>query len=427
FFIKSEIDTILTVVMSGITMVTLIAFTLFDHGFVKINHELNVILGIWFVWCLTTLGLAFIHRRNQTLHFTFLIIVILLSAIGPFFGFILVYDNVFAIICGIQIFIALAISMLTVFLDEELIVKKFLGYIGINLIAIIIFSFSFRLSFDWLNNVNKSYVVDYTLLIPLVLITTIVLTQKFYQESKEGKGISPSHYHENQEIVKNDMLFFATFIILLTSSVLTHLQNFTNFEYLLLKGLIISIIFVATTIPLNIRYTTILSLISTMVFLITVLLYLGGVSNYAAFITLLAIVGVVLVFAIINDLFLIGEPLTTNLSIVGMLVGMLASIIFFYIENMPLKEIWTSTSWAILGMFQFASGIMFNRIFLRRTGLMIILFDIVYSLIAISIQYRGWQMGVAFIVLALVLLLCIYLLRWSEKKEKKESELEVTA
>ncbi|MGC9779343.1 MAG: hypothetical protein HZR80_08900 [Candidatus Heimdallarchaeota archaeon] len=125
---------------------------------------------------------------------------------------------------------------------------------------------------------------------------------------------------------------------------------------------------------------------------------------------------------VINELLLIGEPLTTNLSVVATLMGMVTSIIFFYIENMAFKEIWTSISWAIIGVFLFAFGIIFDFIFLRRSGLFVILFDVVYSVIVISINYRGLLLGIALIVLDVVLLICIYLLRWSEKRDDLRKE-----
>jgi len=420
---KTETETILTVILSGITMLVLISFTLFDHGFVKINYELNVIVVIWFVWCLTTLGLAFIHRNNFALHFGFIITVLLFASIGPFFGFILVFDNVFALMNGILIFVSIAISLLIVFLEETFDLKKFLGFIGINLVAVIVYSFSFGKSFDWLSALNKTFVVDYALFIPLVLITSIVLTIKFYPDTRIERDSETFSYSSDQKLVNIDGSLVITFFVFHLSALFSLVHTIDNFEFIFLKLLIISMILVSATVTLNVRISNIISLTTSLVFLACVMVFLANVSNYATFISLLAISIVLYIFIVINEMFLIGEPLSTNLSVVATLVGMITSILFFYLENVYLKEIWTSISWALIGAFLFAFGILYEYTFLRRSGLIIILFDIVYSVIVIIINtdYRGIPMGVAFIVLAVVLLVCIYLLRWSESRDKKKN------
>lgn len=425
FIKKNEAETILTVIISGLTMLTLIGFTLFDHGFVKINYELNAIVVIWFSWCLANLGLAFVHRKNFAMHFSLIITVLLLSSIGPFLGFILVYDNVFALANGILILISIIISLLIVFFEETFKLGRFLQFITANLVAVILYSFSFNMSFDWLADLNKMFVIDYALFVPLVLITTIVLMIKFYPQTRSPREFGEYAYRSNKEIVSADIALLTTFIIFNLTAVFSLIQNFDGLEFIILKLLIISILYVAATISLNIRVTTITSLLSTFVFLIFVMLRLGNVSNYAAFISLLGIVVVVYIFAILNELFLIGEPLTTNLTMVATLVGMVTSIIFFYIENMALKEIWSSISWGLIGVFLFAFGIIFHFVFLRRTGLIIILFDIAYTLVAVGVKYRlSLESGITFIILAVVLITCIYLLRWSERREPKERIVE---
>lgn len=425
FIKKNEAETILTVIISGLTMLTLIGFTLFDQGFVKINYELNAIVFIWFTWCLANLGLAFVHRKNFGMHFGLIITVLILSSTGPFLGFILVYDNVFALINGILILISIIISLLIVFLEETFNLGKFIQFISANLVAVIVYSFSFGSSFDWLVDLNKMFVIDYALFIPLVLITTIVLMLKFYPQTRAPREFGEYSYRSNKEIVSADIALLITFIFFNISAVFSMIQNFDNLEFIFLKLLLISILYVASTISLNIRITSITSLLTTFVFLIVVMLRLGNLSNYAAFISLLAIVVVVYIFTIINELFLMGEPLTTNLTIVATLVGMVTSIIFFYIENMALKEIWTSISWALIGVFLFAFGIIFHYIFLRRSGLIIILFDIAYTLVAVGVKYRlSLLSGITFIILAFVLITCIYLLRWSERRELQEKIVE---
>ncbi|MHA1186559.1 MAG: hypothetical protein ACTSSK_06725 [Candidatus Heimdallarchaeota archaeon] len=315
--------------------------------------------------------------------------------------------------------LSIIVSMLIVFLEEIFDFKKFLAFIGINLVAVIIYSFAFNMTFDWLSTMNKTLVVDYVLFVPLVLLTSIVLSIKFYPETKLAFQAGIYSYNLDKDIFSTDKSFLATYFIFHLTALFSLLQIGSNSSYLLLKLLIISIIFVATTVPLNIRMTTIISLLSTLSFLITVMLYLGNVSNYAAFISLLGLVFLLFVFIVINERFLIGEPLTTNLTIVASLMGMVTSIMFFYLEDMPLKEIFTSITWVLVGGFLFAFGLIFNYIYLRRSGLIIILFDIAYFVVVIAINktYRGLSLGIAFIVLAVVLFTCIFLFRWSERRE----------
>ncbi len=426
-FIQKNIgETILIVVLSGISMIVLICFTLFNQGFVKVNYEINPITIIWLAWCLTILGLAFIHRENFAMHLGFIITALILAAIGPFLGFILVYDNVFALANGIIILASIVISLLIIFLEETFSLRKFLSFIGINLAAVIVYSFSFGSSFDWLSPINESFIVDYTLFIPLVLITTIVLTIKFYPDTRVEKDAEKFSYRDQQKIIDIDGSMIATYFIFHIAALFSLIQTIANFEYIFLKLLIISIAFISATVTLNLRITNIMSLISSLVFLALMMIFLANVSNFATFISLLAITVVLYIFIILNEMFLIGEPLSTNLSIVATLVGMLTSILFFYTENIILKEIWTSICWVVIGAFLFSFGIIFEYTFLRRSGLFIILFDIVYSVIVISIGYRGLPMGIAFIILAVVLLVCIYLLRWSERRDARKKIAEKT-
>ncbi|NHJ85418.1 MAG: hypothetical protein FK734_08135 [Asgard group archaeon] len=419
FFKKKEVETILIAAFSGFTMIILICFTLFNHGFVNVDSEFHVILWIWLAWCLTILGLAFIHRNNFKLHISFIATVLTFGSLGPIFGVILSKYNFFSLINGIIIFIAMILSMVAIFLEKEFKLSKFSTYIGINLIAIIIYSFTFRSYFEWLNTFTSSFLVDYILLVPLVLVTAIVLTLKFYPKTKTIDSDTQYSFLENKERINYDMLFLVTYLVFLFSSLITLIGNIDNFQYAFLKALIISFVFVGTTIPLNVRISTIISMLATLSFFITTLHFLGNVASGISLIVLLSIAIVLLIFTAINEIFLKGEPLSTNLSMVATLVGLIASILYFYIENIPLKEIWTSISWAIIGVFLFAFGIIFKRLFLRRSGLAVVLLDIVYSIISISLGYKGWEMGIAYIILAIVLMICIYLFRWSEKREEK--------
>jgi large-conductance mechanosensitive channel len=64
-----------------------------------------------------------------------------------------------------------------------------------------------------------------------------------------------------------------------------------------------------------------------------------------------------------------------------------------------------------------------EKIIARRTGLSIILIDIIYSIIALILKYgASLEMGIGFAVLAIVLFCCIFLFRWSEKKYRQEHQ-----
>ena len=124
-----------------------------------------------------------------------------------------------------------------------------------------------------------------------------------------------------------------------------------------------------------------------------------------------------------NELFLKGEPLTTTLTLSGALILMITSQLYFSI-NFATQFLYSEIVWAGIGLFLFTIGLIFNKLFLRRTGLVIILLDVVKSIIELLIEYldEGWKIGVAFMILAIVLMVCIFLFRWSEKREKTQQE-----
>jgi membrane protein implicated in regulation of membrane protease activity len=112
-----------------------------------------------------------------------------------------------------------------------------------------------------------------------------------------------------------------------------------------------------------------------------------------------------------------GEPLTSSMTLSGTLMLMICSLIYFdYIE------IWVSLIWALVGLYLFVVGLLFNKIFLRRIGLAVILMDVVYSIVYVSRLENKALLGVGFMVLAIVLFICIWLFRWSEQKLKREKE-----
>lgn len=118
--------------------------------------------------------------------------------------------------------------------------------------------------------------------------------------------------------------------------------------------------------------------------------------------------------------------MTTTLTLAGSLILMITSQLYFAI-NFATQFLYSEIVWAGIGLFLFTIGLIFDRLFLRRTGLIIVLLDVAKSIIEVLLQFldeRQWRIGVAFMILAVVLLICIYLFRWSEKREKTAEEME---
>ncbi|NHJ87868.1 MAG: hypothetical protein FK734_20565 [Asgard group archaeon] len=425
FYKKDELNTILTILFTGLSMFLFTALMIIDHGFIKVNYELNVVSMVWLAWIAAIAALIIVNKEKYIITITGSVISIIFSAIGPFFNPETDNSNTFTLICGLSVLAISIISILMTYSKDNFNFGKFIGSIVIILVGTTIFSYSFAYSFDWLDSVPnasqiKAVLVDYLLFVPLVIFSVSVLILYYHRKNKEKipeKERLPYIY--NKELSKTDGILFGIYMMFLAVSQIMYIDEY---KLNIIKALIVSIFFFGASVSFNIRITPIMSIIASLSFFGLLLFVYELLDNDYILIILMAFASVMLIFSVINELFIKGEPLTSTLMISGALVLMVTSIIYFYLQTFDLRYIMPGLVWGVIGLFLFTIGIVFNRIVLRRTGLIIILADILYSLIVVIIQYRGWQMGVSFIVLALVLLGCIYLFRWSEKKETKLKE-----
>jgi hypothetical protein len=148
------------------------------------------------------------------------------------------------------------------------------------------------------------------------------------------------------------------------------------------------------------------------------LAFVANVNDQIVYLVLMAFSATLILFAIINELFIMGEPMTSSMTISGTLILMVCSQLYF--EDVV---IWVSLIWAFVGLYLFVVGLLFNKVFLRRIGLSVIIIDIIYSIVFVSRQANRLYLGIGFMVLAVVLFICIWLFRWSELKVRKEKQV----
>jgi len=430
FIKKGELETILTILFTGLSMFIFTALMLIDHGFLKVNFEVNIVTSIWLAWTSAVAAMIILNKNNYAITITSSALAILISAISPFLEPEANNSNVFTLICGILILGISIISILMNYSKKNFNFSKFVGIIATILVGVTIYSYSFNYSFEWLdslanNSQLKAVLVDYILFIPLAVFSVVVFILYFHKKTKEEFPDARTYnYLENKELGKTDGILIGIYLLFIAISQVMFIEEF---ELNIIKGLFISVLFLSASISLNIRITPIVTIITSLGFFGFLLHVYEWLDSDTILIILMIITSILLIFSVINELFIKGEPLTSTLMISGSLMLMLTSVIYFYMQSFDLRYIMPGLVWGVIGLFLFTVGVIFNRIILRRTGLIIILADILYSIIVVIIRYRGWQMGVSFIVLAMVLLGCIYLFRWSEKKKEKMIQTEEIA
>ncbi|MBN1328823.1 MAG: hypothetical protein JXA54_05060 [Candidatus Heimdallarchaeota archaeon] len=429
FYKKDELETILTILFTGLSLFIFTALMVIDHGFVRVNFELNIVVAIWLAWVTTIAAIIILNRNNYSIVVTSSSISIIFSAICPFLKPEAESSNTFTIMCGISILGISIISILMTYSKDKFNFNKFIGIIFAILIGVIIFSYSFNYSFGLLDTMPndsqiKAVLVDYILFIPLTIFTVVIFTLFFHRKtSKEISETRSNNHIENNELIKTDGKFVGIYLLFIAISQIMFVEEY---ELNIVKALIISLLFLGASISLNIRITSIVTIITSLSFFGLMLFIYNWLDSDYILIILMTTASALLIFSVINELFIKGEPLTSTLMISGSLTLMVTSIIYFYLQTYELRYILPGLVWGAIGLFLFTIGVIFNRIVLRRTGLIIILADILYSIIVVILRYRGWQMGVSFIILALVLLGCIYLFRWSEKKKGKANQTDIT-
>ncbi|NHJ86930.1 MAG: hypothetical protein FK734_15815 [Asgard group archaeon] len=414
FMKKSTVDIIITIIFSGLTLLLLTCYMTFNQGIIRVNNNFNIITLIIILWFLATSAITIYLREKYSITVIYCLVLSLVSSILPFIRPEGTFSNVFSLVCGIILFGTSVISIVLLTLQKEFKLGQLVPIIVILQVGAIIFSYSFFYFFEWLTEGTRILIVDYGLFIPLAIFTAVSLTIKYtITPPKRVKGKRLEELEQVDRRLGLDFSLagiFGTFVI----SSLVMMGWFPE-PYNLVKVLVVSVIFFGCSITPNFIATPTVSLVCTFLFTGLMLRFFANVNGDIVQFVLMGLSAAILAFAVINELFLLGDPLTTSLSISGSAVLMISSMIYF-----DFFEIWVGVIWAGVGLVLFAFGIIFSNITLRRIGLSIILFDILKSIADIIIQYRdtGWQMGVGFMILAFVLLGCIYLFRWSEKKEK---------
>lgn len=426
-FLRKDItQAIITILFSAITMFVLTTFMKFNQGFVATGKEYNVISFIWLLWAAATSAVIIKNKEETGLSILYTILLVIMSSLGPIIrpeGS--ANTNVFSLICAIILLGTAVISIILAVPKEEFKAGRFIGNITIIEVGFVIFSYTFNTAFSWISNVStKASIVNYGLLLPLVLYTMTILVIKYYPREKDDLSLRTYSLFKNKELLSKDMILWGTYLSFIAMSQVMFVQKY---ELNFLNGLIISLIFFSATIPLTVRFSTTSSLLFTFLFLGLTLGEFTTLQYSNNLIILMAISGVIVILAVFNELFLKGEPLTTTLTLAGSLILMITSQLYFAI-NFATQFIYSEIVWAGIGLFLFTMGLIFNRLFLRRTGLIIILMDVAKSIIEVLMQFldeKQWRIGIAFMILAIVLMVCIYLFRWSEKREKSQQEIEV--
>jgi hypothetical protein len=423
FLQDDDTQTIITILFSAITMFVLTTFMKFNQGFVATSKEYNVVSFLWLFWAAATTAVIIKNKEKTGLNILYTILLVIISSLGPIIRPEGASNaNVFSLICAIILLGAAVVSIILAVPKEEFNVGRFLGNITIIEVGFVVFSYTFNYAFSWItSSTTKAAIVNYGLLLPLVLYTITILVIKYYPREKDELSLRTYSLFKNKELLSKDMILWGTYLSFVAMSQVMFVEKY---DLNLLNGLIISLIFFGATIPLTIRFATISSLLLSNLFLALTLGEFTTLQYSNNLIILMAISGAIVIFAVFNELFLKGEPLTTTLTLAGSLILMISSQLYFSI-NFASQFLYSEIVWAGIGLFLFTLGLIFDRLFLRRTGLIIILMDIAKSIIEVLMQFldeRQWRIGIAFMILAIVLMVCIYLFRWSEKREKSQQE-----
>lgn len=408
-FIKKDTGvSILTICFSGLSFLLLTAFMRFDQGFVKVNFEFNVVSCILLILVVAASLTVFFNKKSFGLLIAYNATFIILGSLLPFIKPEGANSNLFTLFCAISVLIVGIVTFTKFLRSDEQEMINLIPLVIIEQIGIIILSYSYTMNFNWLGGISNVMIIDYAIFMPLVLFVSITLAVRYFPVHKDPTRKS--------DLDKIDLTIIGTFLSFIVASMAMAGWIYGNFN--LIKALVLSIIFFGITIPLSLKYSASVSLISTYVFLGLVLKFVALVSSDIVLISLMAFSSALILFAIINELYIMGEPLTSSMIISGSMLLMVCSFVYFnYIE------IWTSLIWAGLGLYLFVIGLLFNKIYLRRTGLIVLLVDIVYTIVYLSIGVENRVLlGVGFMVLGVVLFICIWLFRWSEQKMKREKE-----
>lgn len=407
--IKKDLqDSIITTITTGLMLIILTSLSLVDRGFITTNSELNAISGMLLLWIVCATVSTIMFREKLWQIFTYILAAQMMTAVMPFIRPEGIYSNVYTIICAIGFIIAAVTTLVLVTKHEELDDFHILVTVIILQIGIIILSYSFNIGFNWTSSSNNALIIDYGLHIPLAVfaIANYLFTYlKSRQQQIEGSEVDDKNYTRFKPFI-----LYLSFVI---SSLAMLGWVFGNLN--LINVLIISILFFVVSFVINNKYLTLVTMFASYLFLSLTMSFVGSVVLDNILIVLISISGALLIFSIINEKWIKGDPLTTTLSISSSLILMISLLIL-----LDFKSIWISVGWALIGFYLFAGGIFMEKILWRRVGLGIILGDIVFSIVLIAISgAAGIFLGIGFMIIAIVLFGCIFLFRWSEQRQKR--------
>jgi len=410
FMKKNPQDTMITIISTGLILLLLITFMVFDQGFVKVGYEFNLACSLLIVWIAAASTVTILQRDKLGLIFTFSATTTIITSVAPFIRPEGSSSNLFTLFCLIGLFSSAVITLTLVLLLDELKISEFLGFVIIEQVGLIILSYSFNFAFDWLDSSGNTLLIDYALYVPLILFTVTTLSLKYYKKLR---------LEERQQKTDEDIISLIMYFSMIISSMAMFGWSAGNLN--LIKALVVCFIFFGAAIALDLRISASISLLLSYVFLGLMLYFVANVIVDTIYTILMAFSGTLILFSIVNEKYLTGEPMTTAMTLSGTLVLMVCFMLRF-----DLLAIWISIGWAVIGGYLFAIGVFFEKIALRRTGLSVILIDIVYSIVFISLRAEEmYLLGIGFMVLAIVLFLCIYLFRWSEKRLKQQGAAEL--
>ncbi len=405
---KDAQDSIITTITTGLMLVILTSLSLVNRGFIKVDYELNAISGMLFLWIVCATVSTIMLRDNPGQIFTYILSAQIITVVMPFIRPEGVNSNVYTIICALGFIVTAVTTLVLVTRHKELDDFHLLLSVIVLQIGIVILSYSFNIGFNWTSPNNNALIIDYALHIPLAIFT---IANYLFSYLKSRENLL------EDEIAANDKRYsqFKPFILYLSFAISSLAMLGWVFGNLnLINVLIISILFFVVGIVINNKYLTIITMITSYLFIGLTMSFVGSVVLDIILIVLISISGALLIFSIINEKWIKGEPLTTILSLTSSMMIMISLLIL-----LDFNSIWIGVSWVLIGFYLFAGGIFMEKILWRRVGLGIILGDIVFSIVLIAISGgSGIFLGIGFMVIAVVLFGCIFMFRWSEQKQE---------
>jgi len=396
-----------------------------NTGFYPINHELHLVVVFLVLWAVIHASILYRMKEKREMPIVFSFTLMIMVITGEMARYLYVaeeYFDAYQLLCILLLGAGAGYTMALQIKEKEKIGLKIVNILP-YIIGSFALSYSFPALFTWLT--NKGYKVimnDYLLFIPLVIGTGVMLMLHWREEERgrkeEREKERKVEYIHDKEKQKNDWLLVGIYALFILPALLMSLNER---NYNAIRCLLVSILFLGIGVTKQQPAATTITIMTGMAFLAYMLNEWTGLKGTMNMIIMMSIATALVAMAIINEHMLAGEPITSALILAGSIMLMIGSVSYFYQTTIYLKYVLPGFVWAVIGLVNFGLGLMDDKLYMRRTGLSIILADIAYTIIAVILaKYTGWQIGITLMVLAVVLLGCILLFRWSERKEGKE-------